>query len=65
MGKKKVAKTIHLEPVNAEWFDKESIKLTKTAHGRSAVANEAFSFIRANIVSFEAWWDNRDRGDKG
>ena len=60
--KKKVLKTIYVDEDVADFLDKESLFLTKTGHGRSAVANEALKFARANVVSFESWWDNRDKG---
>jgi hypothetical protein len=59
--KGKVSKTVYVDVGVSDWIDATAIRLTRTARGNSALANEAFKFIRANIANFEAWWDNRER----
>jgi hypothetical protein len=58
--KGKVVKTMYVDYEVADWIDTTSLRLTRTARGNSALANEAFKFIRAHIANFEAWWNNRD-----
>lgn len=65
MEKGKINKTFYVDEDIADFIDSTAIRLTKTAHGRSALTNEAFKFVRANIVSFEAWWDNRGDNENG
>lgn len=59
MKKNKVNKTLYFDEDIAAWIDRTAIRLTRTAHGKSAIANEIFKFVQANITNFEYWWDNR------
>lgn len=62
--KDKVQKTLDVECDIGKWIDESSVRMTRSGRGRSAFANECFKFVRANMTSFEYWWNNRGDASK-